>query len=284
MTSQWTWCSRQKKFTKSFRFPRSQAPQALHTIRGHLVRESASYSLHGAMSLFFRSTTAPRPPAIPKPKIRPARTRSELLRRYRKPLAMAFALLALAGVLNVFSSGQLTQREVVVVSSDIPAGSEIVANHLSVQTVRLDPEDNEVFDSPEQLVGQRIAVGLSAGTVIRKYALVGEQLLAGTINGTVAVPLRLSDPATVTLLHPGQLVDIVLTTGDGFDREISSSTIAKAVPVLWVPQSASNSEFGMLNSASPSGEGIIVVAAASSLSDDLSGAVSRGKVSAVLVN
>ncbi|WP_345470080.1 SAF domain-containing protein [Glutamicibacter ectropisis] len=236
------------------------------------------------MSLFFRSTTAPRPPAIPKPKIRPARTRSELLRRYRKPLAMAFALLALAGVLNVFSSGQLTQREVVVVSSDIPAGSEIVANHLSVQTVRLDPEDNEVFDSPEQLVGQRIAVGLSAGTVIRKYALVGEQLLAGTINGTVAVPLRLSDPATVTLLHPGQLVDIVLTTGDGFDREISSSTIAKAVPVLWVPQSASNSEFGMLNSASPSGEGIIVVAAASSLSDDLSGAVSRGKVSAVLVN
>jgi len=173
---------------------------------------------------------------------------------------------------------------VVVVSSDIPAGSEIVANHLSVQTVRLDPEDNEVFDSPEQLVGQRIAVGLSAGTVIRKYALVGEQLLAGTTNGTVAVPLRLSDPATVTLLHPGQLVDIVLTTGDGFDREIASSTIAKSVPVLWVPQSTSNSEFGMLNSAAPSGEGIIVVAAASSLSDDLSGAVSRGKVSAVLVN
>lgn len=236
------------------------------------------------MSLFFKTSTAPRPPAIPKPKIRPVRTRSELLRRYRKPLAIAFALLALAGVLNVFSSGQLAQRDVVVVSSDIPAGSEIAANHLSVQTVRLDPEDNEVFDSPEQLVGQRIAVGLSAGTVIRKYALVGEQLLAGSANGTVAVPLRLSDPATVTLLHPGQLVDIVLTTGDGFDREIASTTIAKAVPVLWVPQSASNSEFGMLNSASPSGEGIIVVAAASSLSDDLSGAVSRGKVSAVLVN
>lgn len=242
------------------------------------------HSLHGRMNYFSRPSTAPRPPTIPRPKLRPVRTRSELLRRYRKPLAMAFALLALAGVLNVFSSGQLTQREVVIVTSDIAAGSEISATQISLQTVRLDPQDEEVFHSPEQLVGQRIAVGLSAGTVIRKYALVGEQLLAGTAEGTVAVPLRLSDPATVTLLHPGQLVDIVLTTGDGFDREIASRTIAQSVPVLWVPHSAADSEFGMLNGAAPTGEGIIVVAAASSLSDDLSGAVSRGKVSAVLVN
>lgn len=236
------------------------------------------------MSYFSRTVTAPRPPVIPKPKVRPVRTRSELLRRYRKPLAIGFALLALAGTLNVFSSGQLSQREVVVVSSDIAAGSEISANQLTVQTARLDPQDSEVFESADKLVGQRAAVGLDAGTVVRKYALVGPQLLAGSIEGTVAVPLRLSDPATVSLLHPGQMVDIVLTTGDGFDQEIQSRTIAKAVPVLWVPQSATSSEFGMLNGASATGEGIIVVAAASSLSDDLSGAVSRGKVSAVLVN
>ncbi len=245
---------------------------------------ASTAQLHRGMSYFFKTDTAPRPPVIPKPKVRAVRTRSELMRRYRKPLAIGFALLALAGTLNVFSSGQLSQREVVVVSTDIAAGSEISASHLSVQTARLDPEDNEVYESADQLVGQRVAVGLDAGTVVRKYALVGPQLLAGAQSGTVAVPLRLSDPATVTLLHPGQLVDIVLTTGDGFDQEISSRTIAKAVPVLWVPQSASSSEFGMLNSAAPSGEGIIVVAAASSLSDDLSGAVSRGKVSAVLVN
>lgn len=232
------------------------------------------------MSYFSKSA----PPAIPKPKLRPVRTRSELLRRYRKPLAVACALLALAGMLNVFSSGQLSQRNVVVVASDIPAGSEIAAGQLRVQTVRLDPQDAEVFENPETLVGQRAAVGLSAGTVLRNYALVGPQLLSGAVEGTVAVPLRLSDPATVTLLHPGQLVDIVLTTGDGFEQEISSRTIAKAVPVLWVPDNAASSEFGMLRSSTPSGEGIVVVAAASSLSDDLAGAVSRGKVSAVLVN
>lgn len=236
------------------------------------------------MSYFSRTQAAPRPPVIPKPKIRPVRNRNELLRRYRKPLAIACALLALAGMLNVFSSGQLAQREVVVALSDIPAGSRISANQLQVQTVRLDPHDAEVFEGIEAVAGQRAAVALRAGTVMRDYSLVGPQLLHGSPEGTVAVPLRLSDPATVTLLHPGQLVDIVLTTGDGFEKEISSQTIAKAVPVLWVPDNATGSEFGMLSSAAPTGEGIVVVAAANSLSDDLAGAVSRGKVSAVLVN
>lgn len=236
------------------------------------------------MSFFSRPHAASRPPVIPKPKIRPVRNRHELLRRYRKPLAIACALLALAGVLNVFSSGQLAQREVVVALSDIPAGSRISANQLTVQTVRLAPEDAEVFESIDAISGQRAAVALTAGTVLRNYSLVGPQLLTGSPEGTVAVPLRLSDPATVTLLHPGQLVDIVLTTGDGFEKDIRSQTIAKAVPVLWVPDNASSSEFGMLSGAAPTGEGIVVVAAASSLSDDLAGAVSRGKVSAVLVN
>lgn len=85
------------------------------------------------------------------------------------------------------------------------------------------------------------------------------------------------------LLNPGQLVDIVLTTGDGFERQIRSETIAQGVAVLWVP-AADRGEFGMLSGSPAEGEGIIVVAAAASLSDDLAGAVSRGKVSAVLVN
>ncbi|TFH56646.1 flagellar biosynthesis protein FlgA [Glutamicibacter arilaitensis] len=245
---------------------------------------SKAWGLHGVMSYFSRSQATARPPVIPKPKIRPVRNRNELLRRYRKPLAIACALLALAGMLNVFSSGQLSQREVVVVISDIPAGSQITSNQLAVQTVRLDPQDDEVFESLEPVSGQRAAVALPAGTVLRSYSLVGPQLLAGSPQGTVAVPLRLSDPATVALLHPGQLVDIVLTTGDGFEKQINSETIAKAVPVLWVPDNASTSEFGMLSGTRQSGEGIVVVAAASSLSDDLAGAVSRGKVSAVLVN
>lgn len=220
-----------------------------------------------------------RTPVIPRPKIRAARTRHELLRRYRKPLALVLLLLALAAGINMLAEGQLAQREVVVASSDLASGQIVRADQVQLLSIPLDPADNQVLTEPQAVIGQRLAVAVPAGTVLREHLLVGPNLL----TGTVAVPIRLSDPATVSLMHPGQLVDIVLTTGDGFEAKISSETIARAVPVLWVPASGEG-QLGMFNAASPRGEGIIVVAAANQYSDELSGAVSRGKVSAVLVN
>ncbi|MFJ2620663.1 RcpC/CpaB family pilus assembly protein [Glutamicibacter sp. NPDC087344] len=224
-----------------------------------------------------------RAPLIPRPKVRPVRTRNEALRRYRRPLAIACLLLALAASLNTLSAGQLAKREVVVAASEIAAGAIISPADVQLRSVLADPDDPGLLSDPQALVGQRLAVGVPAGTALRHFLLVGPQLLTGSAAGTVAVPIRLSDPATVGLLHPGQLVDIVLTTGDGFEQAIRSETIARAVAVLWVP-SAERGQFGMLAGGTASGEGIVVVAAAASLSDDLAGAVSRGKVSAVLVN
>ncbi|ALQ30242.1 hypothetical protein ATC04_06460 [Arthrobacter sp. YC-RL1] len=220
---------------------------------------------------------------IPRPKVRPVRTRHEALRRYRRPLAIACLLLAAAAALNELSSGQLAQREVVVAVSDLAAGAMISPADVQLQRIPADPDDHRLLTDPQELVGQRLAIAVPAGTALRSYLLVGPQLLAGSAPGTVAVPIRLSDPAAVGLLNPGQLVDIVLTTGDGFERQIRSETIAQRVAVLWVP-AADRGEFGMLSGSPAEGEGIIVVAAAASLSDDLAGAVSRGKVSAVLVN
>lgn len=230
-----------------------------------------------------KSPATRRAPVIPRPKVRPVRTRHEALRRYRRPLAIACLLLAAAAALNELSSGQLAQREVVVAVSDLAAGAVISPADVQLQRIPADPDDQRLLTDPQELVGQRLAIAAPAGTALRSYLLVGPQLLAGSAPGTVAVPIRLSDPAAVGLLNPGQLVDIVLTTGDGFERQIRSETIAQGVAVLWVP-AADRGEFGMLSGSPAEGEGIIVVAAAASLSDDLAGAVSRGKVSAVLVN
>lgn len=222
-------------------------------------------------------------PVIPRPKIRAARTRGELMRRYRKPLALVLLLLAVAAGMNVLADGQLAQRKVVVTTADLASGQLIGAEQVQLVSVPLDPADRQVISDPGAVIGQRLAVAVPAGTLLREHLLVGPNLLTGTSLGTVAVPIRLSDPATVTLMHPGQLVDIVLTTGDGFEAKISSRTIARAVPVLWVPDSGAR-QLGMFAASGTAGEGIIVVAAANHQSDELAGAVSRGKVSAVLVN
>ncbi|GAA1413304.1 hypothetical protein AUR04nite_30920 [Glutamicibacter uratoxydans] len=231
------------------------------------------------MSLFAKS----RAPVIPRPKLRPVRTRSEVLRRYRRPAGIACLLLAAAAALNLLADGQLGQREIVVAVADLPAGVVLTSSDVQLQQIPADANDHQLLTDVQDLVGQRLAVAVPAGTALRDYLLVGPQLLTGSPQGTVAVPIRLTDAATVGLIHPGQLVDIVLTTGDGFEKEIRSETIAHAVPVLWVPATA-KSEFGMLSPSATSGDGIIVVAAASTLSDDLAGSMSRGKVSAVLVN
>lgn len=222
-------------------------------------------------------------PIIPRPKIRPVRNKNEVLRRYRRPLGIACLLLAVAAALNLLASGQLGQREVIVAMRDLPAGVVLTSSDVQLQQIPADAKDTQLLSDVQKLVGQRLAVAVPAGTALRDYLLVGPELLTGTPEGTVAVPIRLTDAATVGLMHPGQLVDIVLTTGDGFEKEIRSETIAKSVAVLWVPANA-KSEFGMLSPSSNPGDGIIVVAAADTLSDSLAGSMSRGKVSAVLVN
>lgn len=206
-----------------------------------------------------------------------------MLRRYRRPAGIACLLLAVAAALNLLASGQLGQRDVVVAMRDLPAGVVLTSSDVQLQQIPADAKDLQLLSDVQELVGQRLAVAVPAGTALRDYLLVGPGLLTGTAEGTVAVPIRLTDAATVGLMHPGQLVDIVLTTGDGFEKEIRSETIAKSVAVLWVPASA-KSEFGMLSPSSNPGDGIIVVAAEDSLSDDLAGSMAKGKVSAVLVN
>lgn len=228
--------------------------------------------------------SSPRPLSIPRPRRRAATTRGALLRRYRKPLALMLLVLGVASFLSTLAPTSYPQQQLLSLAVARPAGAELRAADLQLSEVGAVLEHPGLLSDPAQAVGQRLAVGLPAGALLSEQMLIGEQLLTGSAPGTVAVPLRLSDPATVQLLHAGQLVDIVLSSGDGFEREISSETIGHRLPVLWVPTPNDESGLGLLGAGSGQSEGIVVVAADSSLAGVLSGAVTRGKVSAVLVN
>lgn len=229
----------------------------------------------------FRTSRAPR---IPRPRRRPASSRAELFRRYRRPLAVAFAVLAGASLLSALAPERTSDQQVLTLAMEKPAGSQLLAQDVVLSPVSGLSQVPGLLDDPQQAIGQRLAVGLPAGALLNEQVLIGPQLLTGMPPGSVAVPIRLSDPATVQLLHPGQLVDIVLSSGDGFEQEIISHTIGRRLPVLWVPQRGEGDSLGLLPASGTSGEGIVVVAADGAQADELSGAVTRGKVSAVLVN
>lgn len=229
---------------------------------------------------FFRTRSAP---TIPRPRIRPATSRQAVLRRYRRPAAVALALLAGALMLQSVAKAGYSTVEVPVAAADLPAGHVLQSGDL--RWVAQPAAEGRPEPPPhDALVGERLAIAVPAGLPVHEHLLVGPQLLTGTSPGTVAVPLRLSDPATVSLLSPGQKVNVVLTSGDGYEREIQSRTLAQGLTVLWVPASAGDDGFGLLPATGGGNDTMIVVAATAGAAEKLSAASSRGKVAAVIVN
>ncbi|MET3809574.1 RcpC/CpaB family pilus assembly protein [Arthrobacter sp. UYEF3] len=130
------------------------------------------------------------------------------------------------------------------------------------------------------LEGKQLAVALRKGQLFSDSQLVGPGLLAGSPPGAAAVPLRMADPASIQLLSPGQLVNVVMTSGNGYDQAASSQVLASAVPVLWT--SAHGSRAGQWPDAGET-DGLMVVAADPVQAGRLAGASTQGKLFFVLV-
>jgi Flp pilus assembly protein CpaB len=61
-------------------------------------------------------------------------------------------------------------------------------------------------------VGQVLLAPVAAGETITSARLSGSGLLVGTAPDTVALPVRLADPAAAALLVPGDRVDLLATS------------------------------------------------------------------------
>jgi hypothetical protein len=90
----------------------------------------------------------------------------------------------------------------------------------------------------------------------------------------------MADPASIQLLSPGQLVNVVLTTGDALGQPSASQVLAAAVPVLWTSGHGSGAGEWL---AAGDTEGLMVVAADADQAGRLAGASTQGKLFFVLV-
>jgi len=128
--------------------------------------------------------------------------------------------------------------------------------------------------------GKQLAAPLRKGQLLTDAQLLGPGLLAGTPPGSAAVPLRMADAASIQLVSPGQLVNVVLTSTNGFDRQGPSQVLASAVPVLWTSKNGGQSGQWLGTAES---DGLIVVAANAEQSSRLAGASTQGRLFFVLV-
>lgn len=209
----------------------------------------------------------------------PLRYRARRLVHRHKRLIACLLLSAAAGVAVEAAVGEDHPTTAVVSAArDLPVGTVLTAADVAVVQLPASVVAGRAFRDPSQVVGEQLAAPLSQGSPVPPTALLGDGLLTGTAPGTVAVPLRPADPATVQLLAPGQVVDVILTTGNGYDVASGSSVLARAVPVLWTAPGGTAATWP----GADDDAGLVVVAADADEAAALAGASSSGDVHLVL--
>jgi Flp pilus assembly protein CpaB len=207
------------------------------------------------------------------------RLRRLVLRRRRFLAALLFCAAAALAV-EQLSPAPLSMATVVIAARDLPAGATLATTDLAAQKLPQSAVPAAAFSSISNAAGHQLAGPLRKGQVLTDASLVGTGMLVGAPPGSQAVPVRLDDPATVQLVTPGQLVTVVLSTGNGLEQSIVNEVLASAVPVLWKPMKATGPDLLPAKDT----DGLLVVAADPAEAIKLAGASARGKVFLVLVN
>jgi pilus assembly protein CpaB len=163
---------------------------------------------------------------------------------------------------------------------DLPAGETLDPADLAVLDIPRGLLPGGSFSDSASLQGKQLAIPLRQGQLISDSQLLGPGLLAGHPPGSVAVPLRIADPSSAQLVSPGQLINVVLAGGNGFEQPGTSEVLAAAVPVLWTPAQGGKGAQWLGEGET---DGLIVVAANADQSRRLAGASTQGKLFFVLV-
>lgn len=201
--------------------------------------------------------------------------------RHRRLLAALLLCAAAALAVQTLTPARAATTTVLVAAQDLAAGHVLGQGDLVPAEVSPKMVPGGTLLPSDDWGGGQISGPLRRGEVLTDASLLGNGLLTGAPPGSRAVPIRLSDPSVLTLLRQGQLVTVVLSSSEGLDGPITNNVLAEAVPVLWTP-ALSSARDGLLPAQQE--EGILVVAASASAAVILAGAISRGKVSLILLN
>lgn len=171
----------------------------------------------------------------PPPPSRSAATRLRrgLWRRRHVLAALCFGLAAATAV-SVLRPAPPPHEDVVVLSTDKPAGTPLTGSDLTVRPVPAGLAPEGALRTPAEAVGQPLAVGLPAGTPLLPGMLAGPGLAEAAPPGTVVVPVPVADAASARLAQPGRRISLVAVTSDTTGTPGDARVVARDLVVLAV--------------------------------------------------
>ncbi|MCR4525050.1 Flp pilus assembly protein CpaB [Kocuria rhizophila] len=209
------------------------------------------------------------------------RLRTAVRRRHRLVAAALCALALTIVVLRLAPPGDRT-TPVVTAAHDVPAGTALTAEDLTVSEFPVDIAPAAAFTDIPEAGGQTTTVALSPGQPVTSTSVLGPGVLTGQPPGTTAATVRVSDPAVLRHIRPGDAVDVV-HHADGASAA-RGRPVARSVTVLWAAASTSGGDTSLLAPAgTDTDSGLVVLAAPRETAASLAALEGSGRVSLVLV-
>ena len=150
--------------------------------------------------------------------------------------AICFGLISAFSVSRYLINAQTSKRDlqqVVMASVDIPIGTKLIREQLTVASLPANSTPVGAFDSYEKLLDRVVLSGVAAREVITEAKLAPEGTAAGLSavipEGYRAMTVKVDEVVGVSgFLNPGTLVDVVVTMAPG-ESSGSKDTISKIV-------------------------------------------------------
>jgi Flp pilus assembly protein CpaB len=148
---------------------------------------------------------------------------------HRRPLAAVAAVLAVLTGLSAARPEGPPRLDVVVAAQEVEGGTVLTPVDVEVRAVLAADAPVGALTRPADALGRAVSAPVAKGQVLTPLALVSPR--ASPAGGRVVAPVRLSDAGLVTLLRPGDVVDLVGTDEQGG----AASVVARGVRVVTVP-------------------------------------------------
>ena len=217
-----------------------------------------------------------------RPGYRPFRSRfAGWLSRNRRLGAALLFCAAAAITVQQLTPAPVSTVTALAAARDLPAGTAMTPTDFARVQVPPGMMAAGFLRDDAAAAGKQLAAPMRKGQLLTDAQLLGPGLLAGAPPGSAAVPLRMADASSIQLVSPGQLVNVVLTSANGFDQQGPSEVLASAVPVLWTSNKGAQSGQWLGTTET---DGLIVVAATAEQSSRLAGASTQGRLFFVLVS
>lgn len=164
-------------------------------------------------------------------------------RRHRRLLAAGLLAGAVACGLGVLAPAPAPTVDVLVAGRALDAGTVLGGGDVQVAH-RPAGANPGALGSAQDAVGRVLAAPVGAGEAVTPERLVAPGLAARlSARGHVAAPVRLADPGAATLLHTGDLVDVVLASA-ATPTGPQSSVVAPGARVVAVVAPSSDAVLG----------------------------------------